>query len=301
MRKLVVGAATAAFLGAAGPAAAGGMYEGEGSMKDPAPVAPIAIWSGLYIGGTVGFGTGDTSDKFDIETTGTGDEEASRSALENFGLDVGDEGLDAIEAFFSNDYDMNGAIYGGFLGYNWQKDNAVFGIEAGLNGTNFDGDTKCVLVADCHRELDYYATVTGRLGYAVNNLMFYGFGGVAWGDVKTRVGYLGGSGDRAWSVDEEDETISSTFNNSQTHVGWTAGAGIEFAFTERFVAGVEYAHIDLGEESYQALEYEDAGTVGQEAGTIDVRNKVDVTFDVIKVRASYKLWHRDREPLESFK
>ena len=37
-------------------------------MKDPAPLPPVAIWSGLYISGTVGFGTGDTSDRLDIET-----------------------------------------------------------------------------------------------------------------------------------------------------------------------------------------------------------------------------------------
>ncbi len=296
MRKVMIGAAVAASVGVAGTAHAGGLYEGEGSLKDTA--APVAIWSGLYIGGTVGFGTGDTSDKFDIETTGTGTDEAFESVANTWGLDLSDGGLDAIEAFFSNDYDMDGAVYGGFIGYNWQKGNAVFGIEAGLNGTDFDGDTKCALVADCRRELDYYATVTGRLGYAVNNFMFYGFGGVAWGDVKTRVGYFGESADAAWEVDEEDE-FSSSFNQDQTHVGWTAGAGIEFAFTERFVAGVEYAHIDLGEESHQALWYED--TTDDDAGTIDVRNKVDVTFDVIKVRASYKLWHRSPAPLETYK
>jgi outer membrane immunogenic protein len=209
------------------------------------------------------------------------------------------KGLDALAAFFSNDYDMDGAVYGGFIGYNWQKGNAVFGIEAGLNGTDFDGHTKCAIFADCSRELDYYGTVTGRLGYAVNNFMFYGFGGIAWGDVKTRVGWLDGSADEAWDVAEEDE-FSSTFNNEKTHVGWTAGVGLEFAFTERFIAGVEYAHIDLGEESYRALRYNDIEPESS-VGTIEVRNKVDVSFDVIKVRASYKLWHRSREPLETFK
>ena len=300
MRKLVVGTATAAFLGTAGSAAAGGMYEGEGSMKDPAPVAPIAIWSGLYIGGTVGFGTGDTSDKFDIETTDAGEQIAVQSVLDTWGLDASDGGLGAIEAFFSNNYDMDGAVYGGFLGYNWQRGNAVFGIEAGLNGTDFDGDTKCALVADCHRELDYYATVTGRLGYAVNNLMFYGFGGVAWGDVKTRVGYLGAAADDSWEIGSDAE-FSSTFNEDQSHVGWTAGVGLEFAFTERFFAGVEYAHVDLGDETHRALSYVDTTGADGPIGTIEARNKVDVSFDVIKVRASYKLWHRDREPLESYK
>jgi outer membrane immunogenic protein len=298
MRKLVVGAATAAFLGTAGSAAAGGMYEGEGSMKDPAPVAPIAIWSGLYIGGTVGFGTGDTSDKFDLETTGAGRDLADELVFDEWGRDFSGEGVEAIEAFFGNDYDMDGAIYAGFLGYNWQSGNAVLGIEAGLNGTDFDGHTNCVIDADCHRELDYYGTVTGRLVYAVNNMMFYGFGGVAWGDVKTRVNREGRPADETWDI-TTDADFTSSFNEDQTHVGWTAGVGIEFAFTERFIAGVEYAHVDLGQESYQALSYVD--TTEPDAATIDFQNKVDVSFDVIKVRASYKLWHGSHEPLETFK
>jgi len=298
MRKLIVGAATAAFVSMAGPAIAGGLYEGEGSMKDPAPIAPVAIWSGLYIGGTVGFGTGDTSDKFDLETTGAGRALTDALVLDQWGRDFSSDGPEAIEAFFSSDYDMDGAIYGGFLGYNWQSGHAVFGIEAGLNGTDFDGHTKCVIDADCHRELEYYGTVTGRLGYAVNNMMFYGFGGVAWGEVKSRVNREGGPVDESWTI-ITDADFTSSFNEDQTHVGWTAGVGIEFAFTERFVAGVEYAHVDLGEESYQALSYFD--TTSPDAATIDFKNQVDVSFDVIKVRASYKIWDRAHAPLESFK
>jgi len=290
MRKLMVGAATAAFLGTAGSAAAGGMYEGEGSMKDPAPVAPIAIWSGLYIGGTVGFGTGDTSDRLDIET-------------DEFDLDLGIVELDEsfvgpLEAFLGNDYDMDGAVYGGFIGYNWQMNNAVFGIEAGLNGTGFDGYTNCAIIADCERELDYYGTVTGRLGYAVNNLMFYGFGGVAWGDVESKASLFGESVDDLVSDLTEGE-YSSSLNQSKTHVGWTAGVGIEFAFTERFIAGVEYAHVDLGEENYSLFSADIPD--GDGFVSVDVDNKVDVSFDVIKVRASYKLWDRTREPLETYK
>jgi outer membrane immunogenic protein len=296
MRKLVVGAAMAAFLGTAGSAAAGGLYEGEGSMKDTRPVAPVAIWSGLYIGGTVGFGTGDTSDRLDIDT-------------DEFDLDLGfftlDESInEPLEALLGNDYDMDGAVYGGFIGYNWQMNNAVFGIEAGLNGTDFDGHTDCGLIglSDCKRELDYYATVTGRVGYAVNNLMFYGFGGVAWGDVKSRVTVGGVQLDDIISSlnstpggPSPGVDVSSSLNNEETHVGWTAGAGLEFAFTERFVAGVEYAHVDLGEERHRIV----SGSVDDVAINID--NEVDVSFDVVKVRASYKLWHGSRESLETFK
>jgi outer membrane immunogenic protein len=273
MRKTLVCAAAAAYLGMAGSAVAGGMYEGEGSMKDaPAPMPPVHIWAGLYVGGTVGFGTGDTSGKLDIDVQG-----------DNGQLDPL---LNALEDFLATDYDMDGAVYSGFLGYNWQRGNIVYGLEAGLNGTDFDGHTDCVFtLADCNRELDYYGRVIGRLGYAVNNLHFYGFGGVAWGDVQTDISAFGF---------DVDDLFGTSFNEEQTHVGWTAGAGLEFAFTENFFAGVEYAHVDLGEESYDVF-----SATGRRFG-LDVDNNVDVSFDVIKLRAAYKFGKR-HEPLESFK
>jgi len=293
MRKLLVcGAATAVYLCVGGPLAAADMFDD--SLKDMAPAAPIPIWSGLYIGGTLGLGAGDTSDRVRInaeddaaiaEVIGTADSTFAPTTFDN---------INAIESFLSTDYDMQGAVYGAFLGYNWQNGNAVFGIEAGLNGTNIDGSTDCAIIADCSRELDYYGRVIGRLGYARNNLLFYGFGGVAWGDVSTDISVLGTSVDDSWVVDE-DADFSSSFNQENTHVGWTAGIGLEVAFTDRFFAGIEYAHVDLGEESYRALSY------NLDDVSIDVRNKVDVEFDVIKLRASYKLWSRQREPMESFK
>lgn len=170
----------------------------------------------------------------------------------------------------------------------------MFGIKTGLNGTDVDGLTDCVVgILDCNREIDYYGRVVGRLGYAVDNLMFYGFGGVAWGDVQTKISAFGVSVDDVFGG-------ATSFDNEQTHVGWTAGAGLEVAFTDRFFAGVEYADVGLGQESYSVFSEDflvgDITTIG-----VDIDNRMDVEFDVIKLRASYKIWDRDREPLESYK
>jgi len=300
MRKTLVCAAAAAYLGMAGSAVAGGMYEGEGSMKDaPAPMPPVHIWAGLYVGGSAGFGVGDTSGQLNFHIddkileecgdyekcqkmmheiaghqdnlyyaqTASIEPELSASAIEGI-----------LESIFQEEYDINGAIYGAHVGYNWQHGQKVFGLEAGINGTDIDGNSNCGVLFNlptCERELDYYGTLVGRLGYAVNNFLFYGFGGVAWGEVETDVSVFG-------------ETL---FDGSETHVGWTAGLGLEVAMTERFFVGVEYAHVDLGEETFNVVD----------ENYIKIDNEVDVQFDVFKVRASYKLWDRAHEPLESFK
>jgi outer membrane immunogenic protein len=305
MRKLVFGAAGAVCLGLATPAMADGMYEG--SMKDaPAPMPPVHIWAGLYVGGTVGFGTGDTSGKLDIDVErreGYDDDNGGHSHFMSMAPAYVDEPvyimeemksrpkednsngdglISAIENLLAEEYDVDGAVYGAFIGYNWQRNNIVYGIEAGLNGTDFDGHTDCGFIglADCSRELSYYGTVVGRLGYAVNNFLFYGFGGVAWGEVETDVSIAG------FDIDALSEDTS--------HVGWTAGVGLETALTQNFIVGIEYAHVDLGEEDYSVY----SGGFGKYS--IDIDNKVDMDFDVIKFRAAYKFGAR-HEPIESFK
>jgi outer membrane immunogenic protein len=302
MRKTLVCAAAAAYLGMAGSAVAGGMYEGEGSMKDaPAPLPPVHIWAGLYVGGTVGFGTGDTSGKLDINVERRRYENDNGHTPSLSEVYVGENGhmmemvkrpnggggnadglIGAIEDLLATEYDVDGAVYGAFVGYNWQRGNIVYGLEAGLNGTDFDGHTDCgfIKLSDCNRELSYYGTVVGRLGYAVNNFLFYGFGGVAWGEVETDVSIAG------FDLD--------ALSRDTTHVGWTAGVGLETALTHNFIVGIEYAHVDLGEEDYSIYSGDVKGY------GIDIDNKVDMDFDVIKFRAAYKFGDR-HEPLESFK
>lgn len=293
MRTLMVGAAVAAYLGTAGMAAADGMYEG--SMKDAPvePIAPVHIWAGLYVGGSLGFGVGDTSGELEMgdRKKGCGGYECGHSSdiyiMEQTKRPRGRDG--GLEGLLSSDFDIDGAIYGAHIGYNWQDGAKVFGIEAGINGTGIDGSALCgpFAIATCERELNYYATLVGRLGYAVNALHFYAFGGLAYGEVDTAVSFLG---------------VEPLFNGSTDHFGYTGGVGIEMAITPRFIVGVEYAHVDLGEEDFNV----DFGGVGvmsrceKDRCGPSIRDEVDLDFDVIKIRASMKLgeYHEPLEPLK---
>jgi hypothetical protein len=46
-----------------------------------------------------------------------------------------DFGGHPIEQLFATDYDMNGGLFGGHVGYNYQIGSAVFGIEASYSGS----------------------------------------------------------------------------------------------------------------------------------------------------------------------
>jgi outer membrane immunogenic protein len=82
---------------------------------------------------------------------------------------------------------------------------------------------------------DWYATVTGRVGYAWDNWLVYGKGGAAF----ARVEYGGSSfvpGPGTFVVNPTNDTLS----------GWTVGGGVEFGFLKSWSAKAEYNYLDFG-------------------------------------------------------
>src|SRR5262249_33678781 len=82
----------------------------------PAPVlvAPISSWAGFYMGGQIGYG-----------------EDAVR--WHNLGGSAAFSPLDSVTRDRGN-----GVIGGGQLGYNFQVNRLVFGIEGSVSAANFD-------------------------------------------------------------------------------------------------------------------------------------------------------------------
>ena len=89
-----------------------------------------------------------------------------------------------------------------------------------------DGKNSACLGAGCEPRSTWLATVRGRAGWAWDRVLFYGTGGAAFGNVQA--GGIGGPFDSA------------------TQTGWTAGAGVEWAFLPNWTAKVEYLYVDLG-------------------------------------------------------
>jgi outer membrane immunogenic protein len=118
----------------------------------------------------------------------------------------------------------SGFLGGIQAGYNWQSGPLVFGIEGDLQATAAD-DT----FAPWKFSNPWFGTLRGRLGYAVNNILFYGTGGLAFG-----------------------ELTGETFGLSESHTsaGWTAGLGVEFALAPKWSAKVEYLYVDLTESAF---------------------------------------------------
>jgi outer membrane immunogenic protein len=109
-------------------------------------------------------------------------------------------------------------------GYNWQSGPLVFGIEGDLQATGAD-DT----FAPWKFSNPWFGTVRGRVGYAFNNVLFYGTGGLAFGELR-------------------GETFG--LSESHTNAGWTAGVGAEFGFAPNWSATVEYLFVDLSDSRF---------------------------------------------------
>jgi outer membrane immunogenic protein len=92
------------------------------------------------------------------------------------------------------------------------------------------------------QKLQWFGTVRGRLGYSLGSTLFYGTGGLAYGDVKTRI--------QQFDAGVGPQVFDQTF--SKTKTGYAVGAGIESPFEfmgmfgKNWTSKTEYLYVDLG-------------------------------------------------------
>ena len=245
--KLIAALAFTAALGTGGASAAD--LAMRPYTKAPIFAEPLYNWSGFYVGGHVG-GAWTTQEWTNTaNTTAFGDL--------SFGQGFRQRG--------------SGVFGGGQMGYNWQASNYVFGLEGTISGLNTKGNVlNSVFGSGLDDQFswraDWMATVTGRIGYAVTNNLFYVKGGYAGVNNKLSV------------VDVVGVATGSGAQN-QWHNGWTVGAGWEYGITQNWIVGLEYDYAGFEKMSYQ-LAGVAAGTYTFDARPRDIQSAV--------VRLSYK-------------
>lgn len=158
----------------------------------------------------------------------------------NVGYGWGDVNLTAFG--MGGSASVDGWFAGGQIGYNWQGAGSpwVFGIEVDSQWANVTKDVTVAgpgVVANAFSTLDYFGTLRGRVGYAFDRAMIYGTGGLAWGSNEIGVGVAVGP-------------FLAGVSQSNTHVGWTIGGGVEWALLDNWTAKVEYLYVDLGNKNY---------------------------------------------------
>lgn len=208
MKKFWFGAVGLAALGLAAPASAADLAPRPYVKAPPAPVAAVYDWTGFYIG--INGGGGSAHKCWDFVTPVTG-------ALVAEGC-----------------HDATGGTIGGQIGYRWQMASWVFGVEGQGNWADFSGSNISTFVpTDRDRSrIDAFGLLTGQVGYAWNNVLFYVKGGAAV------------VGDKYDAFDVPTGTLLASA--SETRWGGTVGAGLEFGFAPNWSVGVEYDHLFMG-------------------------------------------------------
>jgi outer membrane immunogenic protein len=202
MKKLAI-AAAALIVGTASASAAD--LAARPYTKAPAPIAAVYNWTGFYIGAQVGYAWGDSSTREFVTATG-------------------------LPTGFIRDFNADGFVGGGHIGYNWQFGQFVFGLEGDLEGADVKGGYRLANLNGTDFRIDAQASIRGRLGVAFNNSLLYVTGGAAWADMDHTYVFA--------------NTLFETVSTTRT--GWTVGAGWEYGFTPNWSARIEYRYTDFG-------------------------------------------------------
>jgi len=249
--------ASVAFVALAGTAMAADLPSRKGVVA--VPYAPAFTWTGFYVGAHVG---GIFSDN-DIETQGTAANTIANVAASRRPPSVGTD-----EAGF-----MGGAQ----IGYNYQISNWVFGVEADISYTDLKSRVSFLGTSGAtsvfQQEMEYFGTVRLRAGYAIDRLLVYATGGLAYGDTRNSATFFSAA---------VPGQIDYLGGNSDTRFGWTIGGGVEYAFTNNLSVKAEYLYYDLGRQSVPVI----LTPVGPAGGSYV--SKFDNTGHIARLGVNYR-------------
>lgn len=203
----------------------------------PAPIFVGMNWSGFYVGVNAGYHWSASNNVNAVP--------ANAATAAYWGPAIA-AGATPLNYSPSND----GFTGGAQIGYNIQTGSFVYGLEADINyvdgrGTHIRNTAVAPFVAGVNSassKVEWLGTVRARVGIAANRALLYVTGGVAYGSV-------GNSLTLSFPA-TNDFAIGS---KSSVNVGWTAGAGIEYAFTNNWTVRAEYLYYDLGNNNFNTV------------------------------------------------
>jgi outer membrane immunogenic protein len=185
------------------------------------PAPPVYNWTGLYFG-VNGGGAWGQQDPFNILTNR----------------------FDHVAINYS------GGEVGGTAGAQIQVAHVVLGFEtdldwAGVRGSSILSPTifgnPLGLTVNATTNINWELTARARVGYAWDNYLFYAMGGLALLGAKTSLSTLSGLTCGTFGIiGSGPGELSCSGTNKR--IGGTVGAGIEYGFTPKWSAKIEYLY-----------------------------------------------------------
>jgi len=132
---------------------------------------------------------------------------------------------DTRDKTYSNSVGTDGFVAGAFAGYNYQTGIVVAGVEGDLGYNWKDGKN-----AGLSAESGFEGSLRARLGYTITpEILLYATAGAAA---------------------EKLEVKDFAGKDSNTMIGWTAGAGADMMVTQNVFGRVEYRYTDFGSDKF---------------------------------------------------
>jgi outer membrane immunogenic protein len=188
----------------------------------PPATAPSYNWTGWYVGGHAGGGL-SSNDFININ------------------------GNPAFPAGTQHSTDQKGWLAGVQGGFNYQFNQRwVAGIEAEYSWARLIGNNArfsdvpgltTSRLATTRSEADALGSISGRIGYALNNWLLYAKGGFAW---------LHKSETTNTTDPTAGNLLRTTASGGETRKGWLVGAGSEWGFSKNLSLKIEYDYMDFG-------------------------------------------------------
>jgi outer membrane immunogenic protein len=239
MKKFLLGGLIA--LGMAAPASAADLAA-RPYTKAPPVLAPIYDWTGFYIGANGGWGQSHNCVDF-VTAAGAIIADGCR--------------------------DRSGGLVGGQIGYRWQANQWVFGLEAQGDWADLS-NTRISLINPAFStrvKTDGIGLFTGQIGYAWNATLLYVKGGAAV--TSNRFSIL------------NTLTGFDLASASSTRWGGTVGVGLEYGFTPNWSVGVEYDHLFMGHAN-------NSFSVVNPIVAAAVNNRISQDVDMVTARVNYR-------------
>jgi outer membrane immunogenic protein len=209
----------------------------------PPVVAPIYNWSGFYIGANGGWGESHNCWSF-VTVAGP--------------------------VFGDGCRDRSGGVLGGQIGYRWQSNQFVFGLEAQGDWADLSNTRVSLFnpALSTRVKTDGIGLFTGQIGWAAwSAALFYLKGGAAVTSNSFTI--------------LDTATGAGLVSSSATRWGGTLGVGFEYGFAPNWSFGVEYDHLWMG-TSNNSFTSTDPRLVGV------LNNRISQDVDMLTLRVNYR-------------
>ncbi len=244
-RRLVSGAALLTIIVAApvDGVRAADLFDDLTTLRGTVSGSPVR-WDGFQLGGHIGY----VNSKTDFS-------HATRDTVEDFLRVTTIENEDPPSEWpVLGTGSATGRAYGGSIGYNWQLDSVVIGVDAAYNYTNgittssgpsnlsrivttSDGTPWSISITGrSSLTIHDWATLRARVGYPMGQFMPYAFLGAAVGrfDYSTTTSVTASSGGLPQS------TIQTKSKDGAFNPGFTTGLGVDIAILPNMYLRAEY-------------------------------------------------------------